>query len=320
MVKFKVRSARSWFDPRYGRCLSAQLADRLVGRVGGEPALFLTLTYKREEYADPQDLYRRSQEERHVRVFIGKLARHLGVSLSGKWLCKLEFQHGGWVHWHLMLVGFKHIPHEHLENLWGHGHVWIARADEAKIRYICKYISKDGELPAWLYLEPRRSVKIIRSSPGFWGNDSPGVTGQAESPGMGKLPVYISIGEMVERADEHITVTDADGRWATVKCDPWTLFEKLRDLGAVAVPSDGGWLALLHVSMADVGRVTSELACLRASATTQESAAEGGLHLIRAGNPPLRRWVRELFEWQSSCRDEVASYAMVGGCDESVSG
>jgi hypothetical protein len=330
MIEFRVRSSRSWLDVKYGKILSHELADRLVERCKGEQVLKIELTYRREEYSDPADLYIRASEERHVRRFIESLKKYLKVNLTGKWLCKMEFQQCGWVHWHLLLVGISYISHNDLTELWGHGYVWVRRADEAELRYVCKYIAKDGEFPAFLYLRPIRSVKIIRVSPGFWGTSSPKSEDEQDDesdpqPEPVKLPAYISIGEMIERGAEAIVCRDPNGHYAQVKGDPWDLFGKLRRMGGKVIGSENGWLQLQGVDLNDVRRLH---ACEGGGLADGvggrgpcpgEGSRRGGrksaaLHLIDSGNPPgdeersfdlipLRKWMTRVIEWQLGWRE-----------------
>jgi hypothetical protein len=315
MIQFKVRSSRSWFDHRYGKVLAAELADRLVSRLAGEDALFLTLTYRRDDWADPQELYRRSQVERHVRLFIARLGRYLRQSMRGRWLCKLEFQVGGWVHWHLLVTGLRFVDHGVLTRLWGHGHTWVERAEERTIRYVCKYISKEGDLPGYIYLEPIRSLKIVRVSPGFWREERASVS-RCDSLGDSvALPVYVPIGEMLERSEKQVTVRSASGAWCTFRMEPWTLFLKLAAVGARCVPVGRGWWECAEVDVGDVrllergrfpvGRVG------RAGAERSEAPptrAADGLHLTKAGVPQSllnRKWLMCYFDWLFGWRFEA---------------
>lgn len=162
----------------------------------------------------------------------------------------------------------------------GPGFVWIHRADEAELRYVCKYIAKDGEFPAFLYLRPIRSVKIIRVSPGFWGTTSPEMdeeTGEDEEdfdaePEPIKLPAYVTIGEMIERGEEAIVCRDDNGHYAQVFGDPWDLFGKLRRMGGKVIGNENGCLQLRGVDLVDVRRL--------------RACEGGGLWMAWAGPPP----------------------------------
>lgn len=168
MVAVKERSSGSWLDPKCSGLLGYKLGKRLWNRCQGRRGVFLTLTYRRDEYSGPIELYRRAAAEQHVALFMRRLSRRLGRSLKGKWICKLEFQEGGWVHFHLLILGVERIEHATLKEAWGHGFVWIKRLNKTNCMYLTKYVAKGDAIPAFLYDEPPRSVKIIRVSPGFW--------------------------------------------------------------------------------------------------------------------------------------------------------
>lgn len=165
---------RSWLDPEYSRILARRYGDRLIERFKGKRGLFLTLTYDRTPYSDPRDLYRTQSEDRHLRHFIRRLGKYLGVSLTGKWAAKMEFQRGGWLHWHVVVETPQFIDASDWPMLWPHGHAKAQRLNRVRARYFCKYFAKSGEdTPAFLYFERPRSVTIMRSSPGFWGDSDP---------------------------------------------------------------------------------------------------------------------------------------------------
>jgi len=171
MSKVLLKSSQSNSLLIGGAYASNRLSKKLIDRVEDftEKALFITLTYDRNNYKNPAQLYREQSEQRHIRLFIRRLSNYLGVSLNGKWIRKMEFQNGGWIHFHLIIDSPKYIPHEHLNMLWGFGYTWINVAKWSKVKYFCKYISKKFEdVPPYLYMERMRSVKIIACSPNFW--------------------------------------------------------------------------------------------------------------------------------------------------------
>jgi len=190
----KQRPCRSWLNRETSPAISAALAQRLVDRCRGESdVLMLTLSYERSAWQwDPERLFHAASDEQHVPLFFRRLQKYLGGSLKGRWLCKQEFQRGGWVHWHIILVGVPFIPHDDLTRLWGYGHVWINKAKRSRLRYVCKYASKDADIPAWLYAQRLRAVKIIRVSPGFWQRD-----GTATAACLSASPVADPAGEVL---------------------------------------------------------------------------------------------------------------------------
>lgn len=187
MLRLRRSQSLSWFNPDTARVLAARLSEKLVQRMGGG-GLMLTLTYDRSAYADARELYEAARDERHVRRFIHRLQKMLGVSLKGKWCRKMEFHSGadGWIHWHLLLDWRSKIPHATLMQAWGHGFVDVRKATKNRVRYVAKYIGKSVEaMPAWIMAEPSRSVKFFSVSPGFWES---GECGKVERPLSWHLP------------------------------------------------------------------------------------------------------------------------------------
>jgi len=158
----------SWFSPDSSRRLCAELSDKLIERFKGKKGVFLTLTYDRAPYSSPVEVYRDSGTERHVRLFIRSLGKMLGENLSGKWICKLEFQRGDWPHFHLLIETSSRPTADQVSRAWGHGFVHVARIRTRRLRYFAKYVAKPGALAGWVLAERTRSVKVIRTSPGFW--------------------------------------------------------------------------------------------------------------------------------------------------------
>ncbi|MHB1767178.1 MAG: rolling circle replication-associated protein [Phycisphaerae bacterium] len=250
MIEIRARNSRSWMDARYGRMLANQVAGALVERCAGEKVLKMELTYERSGYANPQELFDKASEDRHVRRFMESLGNFLGCNLTGKWLCKMEFQQGGWVHWHIILLGFEYLDHADLTRLWGHGFVWVRKAVERDLRYTCKYFSKDGAIPAFLYLRPIRSVKFIRASPGFWAKEHVPVSTEEQSgrndwdaePEPLRLPIYTSIGQMIENGEGATVCRDQDGRYAQIRVPFWLVVPILKARGVRVVGSVNGWM------------------------------------------------------------------------------
>ena len=236
----------SWFDPASSRRLSAELAEALTQRCQGQDGVFLTLTYDRTEFEDARQCYRASVDDRHVRRFMEQLGKCLDQKLAGRWLCKLEFQRGGWVHWHIILLGVKFIDHRILSECWGWGHTWIKRLTTKRIKYCCKYVSKGGGVPAWVLLEPIRSVKVIRVSPGFWGQGdiTPSSDEDEEEVQRFRVPAYVPIGMMVERAKHRTEVKDERGRWRTLNAACWDLVQRALDSGAQLVNAGSRWISV----------------------------------------------------------------------------
>lgn len=247
-IRVRRSGSRSWLDYQWAKAFGAKLAARLEERCTGERGVFLTLTYQRNEYENPRDLYRQASEKKHVAEFIKRLARFLGESLTGRWICKMEFQEGGWVHWHLIVLGVSRIEHAALSSLWGFGHVWIKRMNRQSLRYMTKYVAKGDGLPAFLYAERPRSVKVIRTSKGFW-NDPPKnrpTPVRDESP---QLEAYRPIGESLRRADSTSIVEDEFGGFRSYQVPLDQLLSDLRATGYLVVNRVGSWLELKRVGV-----------------------------------------------------------------------
>lgn len=173
-IRVRRKLAESWLDPESAGLLGWKLGKRLWLRVQGREGRFITLTYRRERFANAQDCFDRARSQKHVSRFMRKLGRLLGMDLRGKWLCKLEFQKAGWVHWHIVLcdVGFipKHLFRQ-IFDTWGHGGIDVKPLTEENCKYLTKYVAKDGSIPGWVYDYPAKSIKVVRPSQGFWNDD-----------------------------------------------------------------------------------------------------------------------------------------------------
>ena len=249
MIRLRVRGSKSWLDPTSQFALSMMLAHKLVDRCRGKRGVFVTLTYRRDEFEDPCDLYRKTGEQQHVPLFLRKVSRYLGVSLKGKWICKLEFQKGGWVHWHIIILGVKKIAHAELNNMWGRGHVWINRLSPNRIKYCCKYVCKGGEVPSWLLAEPTRSVKIIRVSPGFWGDATASRKGDAIEPMYqpfknARVPMFKAIGQRIEDCKNQLVARDEGDNFRQVVADFALLLVALMQHGHAVIGNDRGWVVV----------------------------------------------------------------------------
>jgi hypothetical protein len=98
MISLRVPGLKSWFDPRSVPALSFELCTKLRTRMANKRGLFITLTYDRNDYESPLDLFYAQQERQDVPMFIRRLQKYLDKSLSGLWMRKMEFQANGWVH------------------------------------------------------------------------------------------------------------------------------------------------------------------------------------------------------------------------------
>lgn len=315
MILLKVKGTKSWLDPHSNRALASNLSHRLWERCQGRRGVFLTLTYRRDEYRDALDLYRVQSEQQHVPLFLRKVSRFVGQSFRGNWFCKMEFQKGGWVHWHIIILGIERIPHAELTRLWGRGHVWIHRLNERRVRYCCKYVSKGAPVPAWLYGERPKSVKVVRVSPGFWGESEarPKPEPDPSDEPRKRFPFYRTIGQRIEESRRTVVIRDADtGRVATCQADFGTLLVRLLERSCGVVGNDRGWV-VVDAGMADIEGVlgaTADDAGDRPSASgaaAAPAASAAGLHLKEVRNPDatsdIPGWLRALLEEAYSHED-----------------
>ncbi len=309
MIRIRRNRCRSWADPAAAKALSAEYADRLVEACKGHKGLILALTYRRDEYDDARDLYRRQREERHVRRFIERLAHFLGESLTGRWLCKMEFQRGGWVHWHLVIRDVEYIDQTALTEIWGHGYVWVQRMKPGRLRYICKYIAKGDALPAFILLEPIRSLKIIRVSPGFWPDDGEPAKPPASHTERTETVLagcYVCIGQQLEAARESSVCQDLDtGRFHRVTRAVHEVVLEIVGAGGRVLGTERGWVVVEGVTGAAV-----EAGVARGAELASGPAGEARLHLIDTRNPPKRErwrwWDRVILEKIESRIERVA--------------
>lgn len=298
-VKLSNRRTGSWFHPEDARRKSAELTAALRQRFKGKRPLFLTLTYDRSEFDNAQDCYHRGSDERHVRAFIGRLSAYLGKSLTGLWICKLEWQDAdgeGWPHFHLLIDWPGFISHSVLVGLWGWGHPHIKRASSEHIAYFSKYFGKSGGAPGWLMMERPKSVKVIRVSPGFWNKERVDREPVAKKY---KWPLYVPLGAVLERAGGGVTVhCDSSSRVRSFDVGLVRAASCLRSVG-VPVSSDGTGRIRARAEFSVVCGLLASAA--RAQAADDRIAAiggdtVGGLYLKRTTNPRRPRWLEDYFE------------------------
>lgn len=301
-IELRTRRSNSWLDLKRGKALAAELGEKLVHRCKGQSGVMLTLTYRRDEYQTPRDLYHAASQDRHVRRFIERLSLVLGESLTGRWICKLEFQRGGWVHWHLILVGVEHIDHTMLTQIWGHGFVWIDRVTPKRLRYVCKYIAKGEELPAFLLHEPIRSVKVIRVSPGFWGEviPAPDEPDHDRPPKGWKLrDCYQPIGAALEKSENSTVLRDPEtGQYRQIPQPLWRLVLDLCNAGCCVVGTLHGWIRIEGTTAELLTldrRSRPRIARGRGRARPWQRNAE--VYLTDERNPPTHpRWLEKYME------------------------
>lgn len=266
MMMVREKISRSWFDRQGARLLAAEFAGKLEERMKNRKGIFLTLTYDRNNYQTPGELYQAQKDERHVRRFIARLEAEMGIDLTGKWCRKMEFQKGGWVHFHLV-IDYRWIPQVTIAKCWGHGYVWVNAVTPKRISYLAKYAFKVDKVPTYLLGERARSVRIVATSPGFW----PCVkTDQPRTIQRSRKPFGVTVGAMLTRRKASCILKLPNGHFTTVAV---SLYETLSF--SPSQGSEGPW----H----------------RIDAVPAGLPAGRRLHLTEAPDPPNRiPWIQEV--------------------------
>jgi len=308
MLDLRSVPLRSWLNPQTAGSLSHAFRSRLEERMSGVPGLFITLTYERSDHASPLALYRAQSAERHVRRFISRLESYLGVSLNGRWCRKMEFQRGGWVHWHLVLDYPAKIPHRDLAQLWGHGFVFVSKIKGKHLRYMAKYAAKTGEMPGFLLGERVRAIKIVATSPGFWLRRRK----SSNSPKRPPCPLYIPLGMRLAKPPAIVLRNAAAGWFRTFNVDLAELCSRMRAEGIRFVPGKGPWMGFV-ARWRDVVRVASQL---EAETNARPATRSGGAGFTRSlyRNPPPEppAWLADFLEceggagWETEWRQRAA--------------
>jgi len=155
----------SWFHSVGIFKVLERIKDRLPDVAG---KLFLTFTLDPKNYANEETAFEASRQ--WLRKVFYRL-RH-GVAWAGKtyvldapYCVKVEFHESGWVHYHAIFLTRRFLPHELLAELWGLGWVKVQRISNADFHYLLKYVTKPGELPAWVL--QRKRLRVFQSSKGF---------------------------------------------------------------------------------------------------------------------------------------------------------
>ena len=116
-----------------------RLINANTGRWGKEREKFFTLTFKKNEI-------NHAAANADFRSFIKKLNYKLFKKHSGlKYVCVVERQQRGALHYHIILFNMPYVPHKELLELWGHGAVTINAIDHVDNvgAYVMKYMEKE---------------------------------------------------------------------------------------------------------------------------------------------------------------------------------
>jgi len=112
-----------------------------AGNRNGEKDKFFTLTYA-------ENMTNLEQGSKDFRSFIKRLNYKIYRKESGlKYVCVVEKQERGAVHYHVIFFNLPYIPVAELTDLWGHGYTSINAIDEVDNvgAYVVKYMTKTIE-------------------------------------------------------------------------------------------------------------------------------------------------------------------------------
>lgn len=243
-VEVRQAYSRSWLDPVGARVLGREFHSRLVARAKGKVGRFLTLTYDRTMFKGPEDLWESEKREQHLALFMRRLGRHLGRDLSGQWIAKCEFQEGGWLHFHVILLGVRWIDHAHLRALWGYGFTHVDPLTPECLRYQSKYLFKDGRMPMFLQLADR--VRVIRTSRGFWGESV--TRPRAERDPFRPVQRFgcVPVGVRLMRKVGQTLVRGCCGSFSSLRLPVARVVLSAVAEGARVVPARPGWVGLRY--------------------------------------------------------------------------
>lgn len=136
----KVKESKNLSDSlRRTRNTLRRLINANTGQWGKEREKFFTLTFK-------ENVKNHEAANDEFRSFIKKLNYKLFKKESGlKYVCVVERQQRGALHYHIILFNMPYVPHKELLELWGHGAVTINAIDHVDNvgAYVMKYMEKE---------------------------------------------------------------------------------------------------------------------------------------------------------------------------------
>lgn len=283
--KVEVRNRKSDSLLVGGNRASSRLKNRLQERIKNpRNYLFITLTYRPEDYKNGLQLYREQREKRHIQKFIERLQRYLGVSLKGKWARKMEMTKSGYLHFHLIINSQKYVPHADLTTIWGHGFVWINRLNQERLQYFCKYVAKSFEqLPSYLLGERPRSIKVVAVSPTFWGEST--IDEQPKNQKPIKWCVFSTL-ENTLAAKTEIRTNDFT---RVIHKDIYSVIRELENGGSFIDSLNNEWLALFTSTNTLNKLITNNTYANNSSHSEAENPADAGFSslLDNGGKSPL---------------------------------
>ncbi|QYY35168.1 hypothetical protein [Ruficoccus sp. ZRK36] len=174
---------------------------------------FITLTFDRERYPDPDRAFEIGRE--HIRKFMMLLRKYLGVTEDEcPHATKLEVHEDGWPHFHIPFLYRKKFSYEtmrFIHEAWGKGRTNVRRIKGATLEYALKYVTKFVDLPEWILNRVR--IRVWQPSPHFYTNCAPisrrPPAGKHKTRKEEKSP---TIGERIVNWGRSISVRYTDGK------------------------------------------------------------------------------------------------------------
>lgn len=137
----KVKESKNLTDSlRRTRNTLRRLINANTGQWGKEREKFFTLTFK-------ENVKNHEAANDEFMKFIKRLNYHVtgGKKAFLKYVCVVERQQRGALHYHIILFNMPYVPHKELLELWGHGAITINAIDHVDNvgAYVMKYMEKE---------------------------------------------------------------------------------------------------------------------------------------------------------------------------------
>lgn len=172
-MKLKRIIERNWFTAEGAAYNGNILHKRLMGRFVSYRPTLLTLTVDPSKHENPHAAWLWGKSV--LRKTMYDLQQALGRDVRYFW--KLEVQGNGFPHWHIVLdTRIERYEFERALNAIASR--WLAgssiqgidfkRIRKGSVKYLLKYVSKDGEWPPWML--DRCRIRIVGAAVGFWGD------------------------------------------------------------------------------------------------------------------------------------------------------
>lgn len=170
-MKLKRIIERNWYTAEGAAYNGSVLYKRLTGRFHSYRPTLVTLTVDPAKHENPYAAWLWGKSV--LRKALYDLQQALGRDIRYFW--KLEVQGNEFPHWHIVLdtrIG-RHefdIALRALASRWLAGSsiqgIDFKRIRKGSVKYLLKYVSKDGEWPDWML--DRCRIRIVGASLGFW--------------------------------------------------------------------------------------------------------------------------------------------------------